>query len=52
METGNPDDAFGLFSVMAQPPRGANADGSQTAQYKGADGRSVCSAGRATCACR
>ncbi len=37
-EAFDPDDAFGLFSVMAPPPRGLNADGSQTAECRLADG--------------
>lgn len=31
------DDAFGLFSVLAAPPRGLNADGSQTAERRDSD---------------
>ncbi|HOW18612.1 MAG TPA: hypothetical protein PLC79_06210, partial [Phycisphaerae bacterium] len=38
VEAFDPDDAFGLFSVMAPPPRGLNADGSQTAERRLADG--------------
>jgi hypothetical protein len=38
VEANDADDAFGLFSVMAAPPRGLNADGSQTAERKDADG--------------
>jgi len=38
VEAFDADDAFGLFSVMAPPPRGLNADGSQTAERRLADG--------------
>ncbi len=38
IEAAEPDDAFGLFSVMAPPPRSANGDGSRTAEHRASDG--------------